>query len=120
MNLPLQIPNKKKYLEERKSIYLEKNQFHYFLLVTALLKNRQTIMVTAFLSKKAVDKKSRPVKKYILWTTTTKKNNERIMKELKGYYTKESHWLLTFLLSQKIDFITFFLSKTLIKKFVKP
>ena len=33
------------------------------------------------------------------------------MKELKGYYKKESHWLLTFLLSQKIDFITFFLVK---------
>ena len=56
MNLPLQITNKKKYLEERKSIYLEKNQFHYFLLVTALSKNWQTIMVTTFLIKKAVDK----------------------------------------------------------------
>ena len=58
-------------------------------------------MVTTFLSKKAVDKIK--TKQTIHITTTTKK-------ELKGYYTKESHWLLTFLLSQKIDFITFFLS----------
>ena len=56
-------------------------------------------------------------------TTFLSKTSQKILqqqKKLKGYYTKESRWLLTFLLSQKIDVITFFLSKTLIKKFVKP
>ena len=59
-------------------------------------------MVTTFLRKKAVGKIKTSQ------TYNTHYNNNK--KELKGYYTKESHWLLTFLLSQKIDFITFFLS----------
>ena len=67
--------------------------------------------ITFYLSQPFLTK---PVKQYY------NNNKKKRIKTLKEYYTKESRWLLTFLLSQKIDFITFFLSKTLIKKFVKP